>query len=81
MATKRLPRPRDPLALGKLIGDIGVDVVEDGKNETAKRSGLVRSFIQYGRWPRLFSIIALENRRAMYRLRNSHTYAREDTRF
>jgi hypothetical protein len=39
MATKRIPRPRDPLALAKLIGDIAtgqvVDAVEDGKDEAA----------------------------------------------
>jgi hypothetical protein len=33
MATKRLPRPRDPISLAKLIGDIAtgqvVDAVED----------------------------------------------------
>lgn len=36
MATKRIPRPRDPIALAKLIGDIAtgqaVDAVEDGKD-------------------------------------------------
>ena len=36
MATKRLPRPRDPIALAKLIGDIAteqvVDEVDDGKD-------------------------------------------------
>src|ERR1035437_7244363 len=35
MAIKRLPRPRDPIALAKLIGDIAtgqvVDAVDDGK--------------------------------------------------
>jgi ubiquinone biosynthesis protein UbiJ len=39
MATKRLPRPRDPIALAKLIGDIATgqveDVVEDGKDARA----------------------------------------------
>jgi hypothetical protein len=43
MATKRLPRPRDPIALAKLIGDIAtgqvVDVVEDGKNAAAVARG------------------------------------------
>lgn len=29
MATKRLPRPRDPIALAKLIGDIATGQVED----------------------------------------------------
>ena len=29
MATKRLPRPRDPLQLGKLIVDIATGQVED----------------------------------------------------
>ena len=36
MATKRLPCPRDPIALAKLIGDIATeqmaDVVDDGKD-------------------------------------------------
>jgi len=36
VTTKRIHRPRDPLALAKLIGDIGTgqveDVKEDGKN-------------------------------------------------
>jgi hypothetical protein len=39
MATKRLKRPRDPIALGKLIGDIATgqvcDATEDNKNATA----------------------------------------------
>jgi hypothetical protein len=43
MATKRLPRPRDPIALAKLIGDIAtgpaVDTVEDGKNTAAAKRG------------------------------------------
>ena len=43
MATKRLPRPRDPLALAKLIGDIAtgqvVDAVEDGKDAAAAAMG------------------------------------------
>ncbi len=43
MATKRIPRPRDALALAKLIGDIAtgqvVDAVEDGKNEAAVARG------------------------------------------
>ena len=48
MATKRLPRPRDPLQLGKLIVDIATgqveDNVEDGKDpaavELGRRGGL-----------------------------------------
>jgi hypothetical protein len=48
MTTKRLPRPRDPIALAKLIGDIAtgqvVDAVEDGKDpaavELGRRGGL-----------------------------------------
>ena len=48
MATKRIPRPRDPIALAKLIGDIAtgqvVDAVEDGKDpaavELGRRGGL-----------------------------------------
>jgi hypothetical protein len=43
MAIKRLPRPRDPIALAKLIGDIAtgqvVDAVDDGKNTTASGAG------------------------------------------
>ena len=43
MATKRLPRPRDPIQLGKLIGDIltgqVVDAVEDGKDPAAAAMG------------------------------------------
>ena len=43
MATKRLPRPRDPIALAKLIGDIAtgqvVDAVEDGKDPGAAAMG------------------------------------------
>jgi len=34
MATKHLPRPRDPIALAKLIGDIATGQVVD---ETAER--------------------------------------------
>jgi ubiquinone biosynthesis protein UbiJ len=51
MAIKRLPRPRDPIALAKLIGDIAtgqvVDAVEDGKDQAAasmgKRGGAARA--------------------------------------
>jgi hypothetical protein len=43
MAIKRIPRPRDPLALAKLIGDIAtgqvVDAVDDGKNEATAKAG------------------------------------------
>ncbi len=43
MATKRLPRPRDPIQLGKLMVDIAtgqvVDAVEDGKNQAASELG------------------------------------------
>lgn len=43
MATKRIPRPRDPLALAKLIGDIATgqvaDAVEDGKDAAAAALG------------------------------------------
>jgi hypothetical protein len=39
----KLPRPRDPLALAKLIGDIATgqveDVNEDGKNASAANLG------------------------------------------
>jgi hypothetical protein len=40
---KRLPRPRDPVQLGKLMVDIAtgqlVDAVEDGKSEQASKHG------------------------------------------
>lgn len=43
MATKRLPRPRDPIQLGKLIVDIAtgqvVDAVDDGKDQAARELG------------------------------------------
>jgi len=43
MAIKRLPRPRDPIQLAKLIGDIAtgqvMDAVDDGKNEAARELG------------------------------------------
>lgn len=43
MATKRLPRPRDPIALAKLVGDIATgqveDRVDDGKDEAAASMG------------------------------------------
>jgi hypothetical protein len=41
---KRIPRPRDALALAKLIGDIATGQVEDknedGKNANAAKLGL-----------------------------------------
>ena len=33
MATKRLKRPRDPVSLAKLIGDIATGQVEDGTDD------------------------------------------------
>ena len=43
MAIKRLPRPRDPIQLGKLIGDIATgqvaDAVDDGKDAGAVARG------------------------------------------
>ena len=43
MAEKRIRRPRDPMQLAKLIGDIATgqvqDVVEDGKNPHAIARG------------------------------------------
>lgn len=43
MATKRTPRPRDPIALAKLIGDIATgqaaDTMNDGKDEAAAAMG------------------------------------------
>lgn len=43
MATKRLKRPRDPVSLAKLIGDIATgqvqDAVEDRRNPAAVEMG------------------------------------------
>lgn len=43
MAIKRIKRPRDPVQLAKLIGDIAtgqvVDQIEDGKNPAAVALG------------------------------------------
>lgn len=43
MAKKRIPRPRDPLALAKLIGDIATgqleDSADDGKDASAANLG------------------------------------------
>ena len=43
MTMKRTPRPRDPIQLGKLIGDIATgqvpDSVDDGKKDVAVISG------------------------------------------
>lgn len=43
MATKRLPRPRDPAQLAKLIVDIATgeieDRIDDGKDAAAVQSG------------------------------------------
>lgn len=43
MAEKRIPRPRDPIALAKLIGDIAtgevIDKVDDGKDAVAAATG------------------------------------------
>lgn len=43
MAEKRLKRPRDPISLAKLIGDIATgqvqDKIEDGKNVAAVELG------------------------------------------
>ena len=43
MVIKRLPRPRDPIQLAKLIGDIAtgqvVDGMDDGKDAAAVESG------------------------------------------
>ena len=57
MATKRLLRPRDSIALAKLIGDIAtgqvVDAVEDGKNQAAVergRSGGLRRCLPHWRY-------------------------------
>jgi hypothetical protein len=43
MAEKRIPRPRDPIALAKLIGDIATgevtDKIDDGKDAAAAEMG------------------------------------------
>jgi hypothetical protein len=43
MTAKRTPRPRDPIALAKLIGDIATgqvpDMVDDGKDAKAAAIG------------------------------------------
>lgn len=43
MATKRIKRPRDPVSLAKLIGDIATgqveDATEDGKDAAASELG------------------------------------------
>jgi hypothetical protein len=43
MTTKPIPRPRDPIALAKLIGDIATgevqDTVDDGKDAAAANLG------------------------------------------
>lgn len=43
MTIRRIPRPRDPITLAKLIGDIAtgqvVDAVDDGKDDAAAESG------------------------------------------
>jgi hypothetical protein len=38
MATKRLPRPRDPISLAKLIGDIATGQREDAAAERKDRA-------------------------------------------
>jgi hypothetical protein len=49
MATKRLPRPRDPIALAKLIGDIAtgqvVDITGNAPNRAkgGKKGGRARA--------------------------------------
>ena len=39
MATKRIPRPRDPIALAKLIGDIATGQVAELGGRGEGRSG------------------------------------------
>ena len=51
MTTKPLPRPRDPIALAKLIGDIATGQVKDGRDDgkdpaaasMGKRGGAARA--------------------------------------
>ena len=43
MVQRRIPRPRDPIALAKLVGDIATgqieDRIEDGKDAAASEMG------------------------------------------
>jgi hypothetical protein len=40
MATKRLPRPRDPISLAKLIGDIATGQVVDAVDAKSDRAAV-----------------------------------------
>jgi hypothetical protein len=40
MTTKRLKRPRDPIALAKLIGDIATGQVADAVEDTRQRAAV-----------------------------------------
>jgi hypothetical protein len=42
MATKRIPRPRDPITLAKLIGDIATGQVADAVNDGKDPAAVVR---------------------------------------
>jgi hypothetical protein len=46
--TKRLPRPRDPVQLGKLIGDILTGQVEDRSMDIEPKLTEAQKFAQSG---------------------------------
>jgi hypothetical protein len=49
MTGKRLPRPRDPIQLGKLIGDILTGQVVDRAPERPEDSGKMQAAVELGR--------------------------------
>jgi hypothetical protein len=49
MTHKRLPRPRDPVQLGKLIGDILTGQVADRAPERPEDAGKLRAAVELGR--------------------------------
>jgi len=49
MTAKRLPRPRDPVQLGKLIGDILTGQVEDHAPDRPQDTGKDQAAVALGR--------------------------------
>ena len=49
MTEKRLPRPRDPIQLGKLIGDILTGQVEDREPPAARDPNKNQAAVELGR--------------------------------
>ena len=49
MTTKRLPRPRDPVQLGKLIGDILTGQIEDCAPDSSENSHKDQAAVALGR--------------------------------